>query len=100
MPNDDTDEGQPHAMPDYEFATADAVRAQGHADAHLLGALLDGIGHQAVDADGGEQQRDRAEDGQQQHVEALRAPWSAPSPHPWCGYGPPGIPRSRCATVR
>jgi hypothetical protein len=26
-----------------------AVGAEGHADAHFLGALLDGVGHEAVD---------------------------------------------------
>ena len=48
-----------------------SIGAESHADAHLLGALRDRIGHQAVDADGGKQQRHRAEYGKQQHVEAL-----------------------------
>ena len=62
---------QPHAVPDHELADRGAVCAQGHADAHLLGALLDGVGHQPVNADGGQDQRDGAEDGEQQHVEAF-----------------------------
>jgi hypothetical protein len=28
-----------------------AVGAESHADAHLLGALLNGVGHEAVDGD-------------------------------------------------
>ena len=58
-------------MPDDERADAGAVGAEGHADAHLLGALLDGVGHEAVDADGGEDERGGSEDGEQEHVEVL-----------------------------
>ena len=38
--------------------------AQGHADTDFLSALLDRVRHQAVDADGGEQQRNRGKDSQ------------------------------------
>ena len=41
--------------------TAERSAPMRHADAHLLSALLDGIGHQAVDADGSEKQSDGAE---------------------------------------
>ncbi len=58
-------------MPDDEVADAGAVGAEGHADAHLLGALLDGVGHEAVDADGGEDEGGGSEDGEQEHVEVL-----------------------------
>ena len=71
MPATTPTDGQPHALPDNELADGGSVCAERHADAHLLGALRDGVGHQAVDADGGEQQRHRAENGKQQHVEAL-----------------------------
>ena len=54
MPSGHADERQPHAVPDDELANGGAVRAQSHADAHLLGALLDGVRHESVDADGGQ----------------------------------------------
>ena len=49
----------------------DAVGAERHADAHFLRALLHGVGHEAVDADGGEDERGCSEDGEQEHVEVL-----------------------------
>ena len=48
-----------------------AVGAESHADAHFLGALLDGVGHKAVDADSGQDKRAGAENGEQEHVEVL-----------------------------
>jgi hypothetical protein len=51
------DKGQPHAVSHDELAYPVAMGTEGHADAHLLGALRDGIGHQAVYANGGEKQR-------------------------------------------
>jgi hypothetical protein len=63
--------GDPHPLPYNELAYRVAVRTERHADAHLLSALRDGVGHQTVYADGGEQQRHRAENGKQQHIEAL-----------------------------
>jgi hypothetical protein len=68
---DHSGDGQPHAMPDDELANGSAIRSQGHADAHFLLALRDGVRHDAVDADSGQSQRDEAEDAKQQHVEAL-----------------------------
>jgi hypothetical protein len=69
--DDDANDGEAHAMPDDEGADAGAVGAESHADAHLLGALLDGVGHEAVDADGGQDERGGSEDGEQEHVEVL-----------------------------
>ena len=71
MPMIDADDGESHALPDDETANAGAVGAESHADAHLLGALLHGVGHEAVDADGGEDERGCSEDGEQEHVEVL-----------------------------
>src|SRR6185312_6427302 len=59
----DADESQSHAMADDEIADARAVGAEGHANAHLLRALLHGIGHQAVNPDRGEDERGGSEDG-------------------------------------
>ncbi len=47
------------------------LRAERQADADLLRPLLDRVGHQAVDADRGEQQRAAAEDRHHPHVELL-----------------------------
>ena len=46
-------------------------RAESHADADLLAALLHGVSHQAVDAQGSQEQRRGAEDGHQKHIETL-----------------------------
>ena len=62
---------QLHALPNDQVANPAAVGSQGHADAHLLRALLDGVGHEPINADGGEHQRGSAEYGEQQHVEAF-----------------------------
>jgi hypothetical protein len=58
-------------VPDDQLADGGAVGPKSHADAHLQGALLDRVGHQAVDADGGEDECGGPEDGQQEHVEVL-----------------------------
>ena len=58
-------------MPDDERTDAGAVGAESHADAHLLGALLDRVGHEAVDADGSEDKRGASEDGEEEHVKVL-----------------------------
>lgn len=44
--------------------------AKGEANAHLLRALGDGVGEDAVDADCGEDDRERGEAGDEQHDEA------------------------------
>ena len=69
--DDDADDGEAHALPDDEIANAGAVGAERHADAHFLRALLHGVRHEAVDADGGEDERGGSEDGEQEHVEVL-----------------------------
>ena len=71
IPIHDADDGEAHPMPDDQGADAGAVGAEGHADAHFLGALLDGVGHEAVDADGGQDKRGDSEDGEEEHVEVL-----------------------------
>ena len=58
-------------MPHDQGTDARAVGSESHVDADLLGALLDRVGHEAVDADGGEDECGCSEDGEQEHVEVL-----------------------------
>ena len=44
--------------------------AEGEADAHLLRALRDGVGEDAIDADRGENDGEQSEAGDEQHDEA------------------------------
>ena len=58
-------------MPDNEAADGRTVGAEGHANAHFLSTLLDGISHEAVNADGGEDEGGSSEDGEEEHVEVF-----------------------------
>ena len=51
---------QQHTLANHQLEHVAAARAQRHADADFLSALLHGVGHQAVDSDGGQQQREPA----------------------------------------
>src|SRR5581483_2459547 len=62
---------QKHALADDHVANGRCLRTQRHADAELLRALLHRVRHESVDSDRRYQQRRRAEDGEQEHVEAL-----------------------------
>ena len=59
--NADSDEQEdlPHDHP----AHGGTRCSEGHADADLIGAPADNIGHEAVDADGGEEDGEQAEEG-------------------------------------
>ncbi len=57
-------------LPITSHCTLSQRRAQGHADADLLGALVDGVGDDAVDAESREEQAEGSERGNQQHEEA------------------------------
>ena len=67
----DAAEGQLHTLRQDQPEHVSADGAQGHADADFLGALFDGVGHQSVDADRGQDQGDGRKNGEQHHVEVL-----------------------------
>jgi hypothetical protein len=50
-----------------------AFRTQSHADADFMGSSRGGVGEDAVDADGDENQADRSENGPEQESEARAA---------------------------
>ena len=60
-----------HSLADDHVAQIGSLRAKRHADAEFLRALLHGVGHNAIHADGRHEQAGGAEDGEQQHIEAL-----------------------------
>ena len=63
--------GGPHTFADDQFEDVGAACAEGHADAHFLKALGDGEGHDAVDADGGEEEREYGEGAEDEDGEAV-----------------------------
>src|SRR6185437_1295920 len=48
-----------------------SLRSNGHANAYFMSSLAYRIGHQAVDADGGKNQRQRCKYAEKRHIEAL-----------------------------
>ena len=68
---EDANNGEGHALADNEVADCGAVGPEGHADAHLLRALLHRVGHEAIDANSGEDERAGSEDSEKEHVEVL-----------------------------
>ena len=67
-PEPDADQCRLHALPDDELLHRARIGAERHAHADLTSALGHGVGHHAVDADGGEQKRD-GEAAEQEHAE-------------------------------
>ena len=67
MPISDQQEDLPHDQPAYVHA----IRAERHADADLVGPPADHVGHQAVDADGGEKDCEQAEESGELRDDAL-----------------------------
>src|SRR6185369_11190706 len=59
--NGDTDNCKPSAFAQHHTADAGALGSEGEADANLIGALGDGIGHDAVDTDAGQREGEDAE---------------------------------------
>ena len=70
-PDHDTDHRQQHALTNHHIPKSGSLRSKRHPNAEFLRALLNGIGHDSVDADCGHQQTSRPKDGEQQHVESL-----------------------------
>src|SRR5208337_1604013 len=70
-PQHNAGQGKPHAMPDDQVAYRRAIRAERHADAHLLSSLFHGISHQSVDPYGRKDKGYRAKDGEKHHIETL-----------------------------
>jgi len=69
--DNDTDDGKNHSLSDNHVAKSGSLRTEGHANAKLLGTLLNGVGHDAVNADRSHEQRRAAEDDEQKHVETF-----------------------------
>ena len=67
---DSADGDEARGLRDDEAEQSAAGCAEREADAHLLGALRDRVGEDAVDADGGEDDGERSEAGDEQHDEA------------------------------
>ena len=57
----DADDGEPGAFAEDHGADSGALGSEGEADADLVGALGDGVGHDAVDTDAGEREGEDAE---------------------------------------
>src|ERR1700722_11696720 len=55
-------DGEDHALADYHVAQVRCLRSKRHAYAKFLGALLDGIGHDSIDTNGGHHQSCRSKD--------------------------------------
>ncbi len=69
----DAEEGEAHALAHDETLHPGGRGAECEAHAELLGALGDGVRHDAVEADGGEGGGEAGEDGEQHHGEAARS---------------------------
>ena len=67
--DDDSHEHEPHPLQHDHAANILRAGAESDANADFLCALLDRIGHQAIDADGGERESESGEDGQKSHIE-------------------------------
>ncbi len=59
-----------HSIADHQAKNAAGLRAQRHSQTDFSGALCHGISHHAVYADCGERQCDRAENPQEQRIDA------------------------------
>ena len=62
--------------------TSPRLGAERHADANLMAAAADRIGHQAIEAQAGEQQRQPAEEAGEHREDAARAPANRQSAAP------------------
>ena len=60
-----------HSLPDNHVAQIRSLCPKRHADAEFLRTLLDGIGHDPIDSDGGHEQSCGSKDSEKQHIEAL-----------------------------
>ena len=61
----EADHDQAHAMAGDQAQDITGLRAERHPHADLLGALPDGISHHAIQADRGEEERERGENREQ-----------------------------------
>ena len=69
-PKRQADGCKPRAFGQHLLQHVFALRAERHADADLMRALGDGVGHHAVDSHRGETERERGEGHQQRQIEA------------------------------
>ena len=72
MPEADAEEGEAHALAHDEALHAGRRGTEGQAHAQFLGALGDGVGHDAIEADRGERGGEAGEDAEKHHGEAAR----------------------------
>jgi hypothetical protein len=63
--------GKHYALADDHVAEVRSLGAERHAHTEFLGALLDGVGHDAIDADSGHQKSCGSENDDEEHIEAL-----------------------------
>jgi hypothetical protein len=70
--HDEAPGGELEALLDDHAQHMTGLRAESHAHADLLRALRNGVGHHAVEADGGQQQGDGAEHGHEAGGDFLR----------------------------
>ena len=69
MPISDSDGGKLYTLAHDEAKDVAALRAEGHADADFVRALLDAVRNYAVNSDGGEDERESAEKTEQDESE-------------------------------
>ena len=67
-----TGDGEERGLSKDEAKDAVGLGAEGHAQAEFAGALRDGVGGDAVDAETGEKNGERREGGEEERAEALR----------------------------
>ena len=69
QPDGDADPDQPQSAPQHEAVDISPPRPERDADAELAPAAGDSLGRDAIETDGGHQQRRDREQAQQQHQE-------------------------------